>query len=155
MSQRPLRIGVVGVNYGATVHIPGLQSEGVEVIAVCARRQETAGEAAEKYGIPRVFTDYEAMLKLDDLDAVAIASPVSLHAPMTLAALAAGKHVICEKPFAANQAEAREMWDAAQKTGLTATIGHEFRFSSARMRAKELIDEGYIGNLRFVSMRLV
>src|SRR4051812_39786143 len=129
MNQRPIRIGVVGVNYGATVHIPGLQSEGIDVVAVCARRQETADEAAEKHGIPHVFTDYDAMLGMDGLDAVAIASPVALHGPMTLAALAAGKHVICEKPFATDQHVAREVWEAAEKSGLTAMIGHEFRFA--------------------------
>lgn len=155
MNERPIRVGMAGVNFGAVVHIPGFQSEGLEVVAVCARRRETADEAAERFGIPNVFTDYDAMLKLDGLDAVSIATPEALHAPMTLAALAAGKHVICEKPFATDQASACQVLDAARGSGLTAMVGHEFRFASARMRAKELIDEGYIGNLRFVLMRLI
>lgn len=150
-----MRVGVVGVNFGAVVHIPGFQSEGVEVVAVCARREETASETAERFGIPRVFTDYDAMLRMDGLDAVSIASPEQLHAPMTLAALAAGKHLICEKPFAIDQTEARKVLDAARASGLTAMVGHEFRFASGRMRAKELIDEGYIGNLRFALLRLI
>lgn len=155
MNEQPVRIGVVGVNYGATVHIPGLQSEGCQVVAVCSQREERAGETAEKFGIPHAFTDYDAMLRMEGLDAIAIASPVPLHHPMTMAALAANKHVLCEKPFTMDQQLAREMWDKAQSTGLTAMIGHEFRYSSARMYAKELINDGYIGNLRLCLMRLV
>lgn len=155
MHQKPIRIGVVGVNYGATVHIPGLQSEGVDVVAVCTRRPERAAEAANRFEIPHTFTDFDAMLQMDGLDAVSIASPVTLHHPMALAALAAGKHVICEKPFTTDQTLAQEMWGAAQTSGKTAMIGHEFRFASGRMRVKELIDEGYIGNLRLVVLKLI
>ncbi len=155
MAERPLRIGVVGVGFGAIVHIPGLQSEGVDVVAVCASRKERAQEAAARFGIPNAFTDYDEMLRLDGLDAVSIASPVPLHHPMTLAALDAGKHVLCEKPFATNQALAKEMWQRAKQSGKTAMIAHEFRFASGRMRVKELIDEGYLGPLQMVLMKLV
>jgi predicted dehydrogenase len=155
MENRPVRVGVVGVGFGAAVHIPGFQSEGVEVIAVCTRRQERAEEAAAKFGIPNVFTDYDEMLKMPELDAVSIVSPVPLHHPMSIAALDAGKHVMCEKPFTLNQALAQEMWEKAQRSGLTAMVAHEFRFASARMRVKELLDEGYIGDMRLCLMRLV
>ncbi|MCX6023120.1 MAG: Gfo/Idh/MocA family oxidoreductase [Chloroflexi bacterium] len=154
MAEQPVRIGVVGTAFGAQVHIPALQSEGVEVVAVWSRREERARETAEKFGIPHIFTDYEAMLRMDGLDAISIASPVARHYDMTLAALAAGKHVLCEKPFAVNQAQAREMWLKAKETGLTAMIAHEFRFASARMRVKELIDEGYLGPLHMALITL-
>lgn len=154
MAARPVRIGVIGTGFGATVHLPGLISEGAEVVAVSARREERAREAAEKFGIPHTFTDYRELLKMDGLDAVSIASPVPLHYEMTLAALAAGKHVLCEKPFALNQQQAREMWLRARETGLTHMIAHEFRFASARMRVKELLDEGYIGPLHMALITL-
>ena len=155
MAGGTIKVGVIGVGYGAAVHIPGFQSEGAEVLAVCTRREERAKEAAEKFVIPHVFTDYQQMLEMKELDAISVVSPVNLHHPMTMAALEAGKHVLCEKPFSTDQAKAREMWQKARATGLTAMIGHEFRFASARMRVKELIDEGYIGPLQTVIMSLV
>ena len=155
MVSQGLRIGVVGVGFGAAVHIPGLQFEGVDVVAVCTRRRERAEEAAKRFGIANVFTDYDEMLAMDGLDAVSIVSPVPLHHAMTIAALEAGKHVICEKPFTTDAALANEMWQKAQGSGRTAMIAHEFRFASARMRVKELIDEGYVGQPRLVLMRLV
>ena len=155
MAGSSLRIGVIGVGFGAAVQIPGFQSEGVEVTAVCARRLERAKEAAERFHIPLVYDDYHEMLRDAPLDAVSVVSPIPLHHPMTLAALDAGKHVLCEKPFALDQIQAREMWQKAESTGLTAMIGHEFRFASARMQVKELIDEGYLGPLHMVLMSLV
>ena len=154
MTSSPARIGVIGVGFGATVQIPGFQSEGAEVTAVCTRRPERAQEAAERFGIPHTFTDYEEMVKADFVDAVSVVGPVNLHHPMTMAALNAGKHVLCEKPFALGQGQALEMWRKAQETGVTTMITHEFRFASARMRVKELIDEGYIGSLNMALIRL-
>ena len=150
-----LRIGVVGVGFGAAVHIPAFQSEGLEVVAICSRRKERAEEAAARFEVSGVFTDYEAMLAMPGLDAVSIVTPVALHHSMTLQALAAGKHVICEKPFALNTGEAQEMYNRAGASGLTAMVAHEFRFSSARMRTKELLDEGYIGKPRMALMKIV
>ena len=149
-----IRIGVVGVGFGAQVHIPAYQAEGLEVVAVTARREERAKEAAEKFNIPNAFTDPAEMLKMEGLDAVGVASPVHLHHPIAMAALDAGKHVICEKPFSTDAAHAKEMWDKAQSTGLTAMIAHEFRFASARMRVKELVEEGYVGQLHMALVTL-
>jgi predicted dehydrogenase len=155
MTRDSLKIGVAGVGFGATVHIPAFQSEGLEVVAVCTRRPERAEEAAKKFNIPHTFTDYDAMLKLDGLDAVSIVTPANLHHEMVMKAIAAKKHIICEKPFAVDETEAREMYDAAEASGLTAVIAHEFRYSSGRSAAKELIDAGYVGNLRFCLMKLL
>ena len=150
-----VRIGVVGVGFGTTVHIPAFQSEGVEVVAVCARRAQRAAEAAHRFGIPNTFTEWEDLVNFDGVDAISVATPVSLHRPVVLGALAAGKHVICEKPFGLDLAEAEEMWKAASVSGCTAMIAHEFRFASARMRVSELLGEGYIGSLRLALVRLV
>src|SRR5690242_21634140 len=135
-----LRIGVVGVGFGATVHIPAFQSEGLEVVAVCSRRPERAQACAAQFGIANAFTDYDAMLRMPGLDAVSIASPVGLHYEQALKAIDAGKHVICEKPFTANEAAARKLYDAAEHSGLTCMVAHEFRYSSGRSYVKELLD---------------
>ena len=155
MQLKPVRIGVIGVGFGSQVHIPAFQSEGLEVVAVCSRRPERVTEVAKQFDIPHQFTDYSEMLRMDGLDAVSVVSPVPLHHPMAMAALNAGKHVICEKPFTTDQEMARQMWWKAEATGLTAMIAHEFRFASARMRVKELIDTGYLGPLHMALLRLV
>jgi predicted dehydrogenase len=74
---------------------------------------------------------------------------------MVMAAIRAKKHIICEKPFAVDAKQAREMYEAVEKAGLTAVVAHEFRYSSGRSAAKELIDAGYVGNLRFCLMKLL
>ncbi|HLF78467.1 MAG TPA: Gfo/Idh/MocA family oxidoreductase [Dehalococcoidia bacterium] len=150
-----LRIGVVGVGFGATVHIPAFQSEGLDVVALCSRRRERVDATAAKFEIPETYIDFDTMLDESDIDAVSIATPVGLHHEMVMEALSAGKHVICEKPFALNAKQAQEMYAKAQQTGRTAMVAHEFRYSSARMRVKELLDEGYVGQPRMVLMKIV
>lgn len=155
MADASIRIGVVGVGYGAQIHIPAFQSEGLNVVAVCAQHEERAREAAERYGIPHAFADYQEMFRMNDLDAVSVVTPASSHYAITMDALEAGKHVICEKPLATDQVQAREMWEKANSAGLTAMVGHEFRFASGRARVKELIDAGYLGSLHMALMSLV
>ncbi|MDA1096106.1 MAG: Gfo/Idh/MocA family oxidoreductase [Chloroflexi bacterium] len=143
-----VRIAVIGVGFGTQVHIPGLQSEGLEVVAVCARRPERANEAAQKFGVARAVTDYRLVLDMGDIDAVSIVTPHYLHREMAIAALAAGKHVLCEKPTAVNTAEARAMRDAARASDRTVMIAHEFRWAPQRAYVKRLLDDGYIGGFR-------
>ena len=152
MITKPVRIGVIGVGFGTRVQIPGFQSEGFEVVAVCSRQRERAEEAAKNFGIPNTYTDYREMLSQPGLDAVSIVTPPNLHHEMTIAALEAGKHVLCEKPFAMDQQQAKEMWDKAQETKLTGMVTHEFRFAPARAYVKELLQQGYIGELLNVSI---
>jgi predicted dehydrogenase len=142
-----IRIGVIGVGFGARVHIPAYLSEGLNVVAVCSRREERAIETAERFGISNAFTDHRSMLNMDGLDAVAVVTPQEFHHDVVMDVLAAHKHVICEKPFSTTVDDAREMWQTAVSAGVTHMIAHEFRFSPARARVKELIDEGYLGPL--------
>jgi predicted dehydrogenase len=86
---------------------------------------------------------------------VSIATPAALHYEMATKALRAGKHVICEKPFALNAVQAKGMAELAESSGLTAMIAHEFRFTSGRMFVKALLDEGYVGSPKVVLVRLV
>ena len=114
MASSSLRLGVIGVGFGATVQIPGFQSEGVEVTAVCARRRERAKEAAARFHIPGVYDDYHEMLREATLDAVSVVSPIPLHHPMTMAAMDAGKHVLVEKPMATSLEDCDRMISATR-----------------------------------------
>jgi len=142
----PIRVGVIGTGVGAAVHIPALQYlPETEVVAVCSRRVDRAAAAAAEHGVPSFVTDFRELVRDPGVDAVVVASPPYLHHPMALAALEAGKHVLCEKPMARNLAEARDMVKLAERVGVAAMVNHEFRFLPVRARIKELIDEGYLG----------
>ena len=154
MASANRRVGVIGLGFGAQVYIPAFQSEGWEVAVVCSRTRDKAQKAADAAGIKDVLTDPLALIARDDLDAVAVATPPRAHRDLSLAALEAGKHVLCEKPFAMNAAEGAAMRDAAAKSGKTAMVGHEFRFSPQRAYVKELLDDGYIGRFRLCTIEL-
>ena len=148
MPSNGIRIGVVGVNYGAQVQIPGLLSEGYELVAVCASRKERADTAAATFGARHAFTDLAEMLRLPGLDAVSIVTPPHLHHDMGIMSLRAGKHVILEKPFAVNAAEAWDLlFEARKRPAQVAMIGHEFRFAPSRRLIKEMVAQGYLGTL--------
>ena len=148
--QSGLRVGIIGVGFGATVHVPAFQSEGIEVVAIAARREERAREAAGRLGIPNVTADYGELIAMPEVDIVSIVSPHALHREMAVAALEAGKHVLCEKPTALNVEEARAMRDAARSSSATAMIAHEFRWAPQRAFVRRLLDERFIGDFRFV-----
>ncbi|MBI4313068.1 MAG: Gfo/Idh/MocA family oxidoreductase [Chloroflexi bacterium] len=154
MTTHPLRVGVIGVGFGASVHIPAFFSEGATVAAVCARRKERAEKAAADFGVARSFTDYRRMLEMPDLDAVSIVTPPAYHYEMVMAALEAGKHVLCEKPLAMDQRQCREMMAEANRSGRTAMVAHEFRNAPGRAYVKELLAEGYVGQVQTVHMTL-
>jgi predicted dehydrogenase len=152
MANNQLRIGVAGVGFGAIAHIPGFLSEGWAVPVIFSRSEARAAKAAAALGVPEYVTDYRKMLARDDLDAIAIATPVDSHHEITMAALRAGKHVLCEKPFAVNVAEARELVQELAKRKLVGMIAHEFRFAPQRAYIAELLRQRYIGDLRFASI---
>jgi predicted dehydrogenase len=150
-----IRVGVVGTGFGAAVHIPALQEvDDFEVVAVCSRRPERAHLAAAQHGIQTAVSDYRELMRDPDVDAVVIATPPFLHHSMVIAALEEGKHVLCEKPMAKSLAESRDMVKIAERVGVTAMVNHEFRFVPGRARAKELIDEGYIGEPHSASLTI-
>ncbi len=143
---RTIRVGVIGTGFGASVHIPALQKiPFVEVTGICSRRPERALTSAARYSIRKKSTDYREFVRDPDIDAVVIASPPSLHHAMTVAAIEAGKHVLCEKPLARTLAESRDLVRLAQQAGVVAMVNHEFRFEPARVYTKQLIELGYLG----------
>lgn len=150
-----VRVGVVGTNFGAVVHGPAFISEGAEVV-LCGRNRDRLEAAAKQIGgVSGVVTSFEDLLSDDTLGIVSIATPAALHAEMAVAALEAGKHVLVEKPFAHDLASAKRMADAARSSDRVAMVAHEFRYTSGRRRAEELIREGYVGTPRFTLARMV
>jgi predicted dehydrogenase len=148
-----VRIGVIGTGFGAA-HIGFFrQVPGVEVAGVCSRQRDRAEAIAGRHAIPFATDDYRELLR-QDLDAVVIAAPPVLHAPMALDAIAAGKHVFCEKPLAASMAEAQAMLAAAEAAGIVHMVNYQMRFSAPYEHAAELAGEGYIGNLAVADMRV-
>jgi predicted dehydrogenase len=157
MSLDPIRIGCLGAARIAPAALikPARNVEGVVVSAVAARDQTRAAVFANKHGIPRVYGSYQELVDAADVDAVYIPLPNSLHAEWTLAALAAGKHVLCEKPFAANAAEAKRVADAAAGTGIVVMEAFHWRYHPMASRMLEIVRGGDLGEIRRVEASLV
>ena len=127
----------------------------VEVTAVAARDRALAAAFAGRHGIPRVLPDYRSLVEDPDLDAVYIPLPNGLHGAWTIAALAAGKHVLCEKPFTADAAEAATVREAAARApGLVVMEAFHYRYHPLFARVRQLLDEGAVGAVRHVDTRL-
>lgn len=150
----PVRVGVIGVGWGSLVHGPAYQAaEGYELVAFCSRREETLRPAAAKLGLSDVSTNWREFVRREDLDLISIASPMELHKEMTLAAIAAGKDVLCEKPAALSAADAREMLDAAEAAGVAHATCFELRWLPERLAAWNAVREGLVGkpyNMRII-----
>jgi predicted dehydrogenase len=152
-SPEAIRVAVIGTGFGEAVHLPALlQVPAFKIVAVCSRRAERAHGVAQAFGASIATTDYRELLERSDVDAVIIATPPHLHHAMTMTALGASKHVLCEKPMAKSVAEARDMVKMAERANVVAMVNHEFRFLPARAFAKELIESGYIGEPYSASM---
>jgi predicted dehydrogenase len=152
MAQAKIRVGIIGANvhygWGSRAHLPALTHlPDYELVGVCTAHQETAEETAKQFGVPLAFHDHHDMLRHPDIDAVAVVVRVPLHYRLTMDALQAGKHVYTEWPLGANLREAREMADLAQAQGVQTMVGLQGRFAPAFRRLKELIDEGYVGEV--------
>src|SRR3981081_3458651 len=121
---------VVGTGFGTFTHLRALRQAGSEVHALVGQNAEKTAERAKRFDVPHGLTSLEEALQLPGVDAVAVVTPPHTHASIVLPVLAAGKHVLCEKPFARNAAEARSMQAAAEQAGVVAVLGCEFRFGT-------------------------
>jgi len=142
-----VRVGVVGTSWFAkTFHLASLASHpDAELTAMCGRDRQRAEGVAADHNIPHVYTDYREMIASGLLDAVVVVTPDALHYPITMAALDAGLHVMCEKALALNADQAREMYDRAQAAGLVNMVGFIWRSVPPFNYVHHLIAEGYIG----------
>jgi predicted dehydrogenase len=147
-----LRIGILGaarISRKALLTPASTNSE-VEVTTVAARDPQRAKEYAAKHGVPRVAASYEELVTDPEIDAIYNPLPNGLHGRWTLAALAAGKHVLCEKPFTANADEARAVADAAEKSGLVVMEAFHYRYHPLTQRMQEIVESGELGKLQVV-----
>ena len=146
---KTVKIGVIGLGMGSG-HVEGFQAHPqAEVVAICDQNEARLREKAEKYGIRHTFTDAETMLQSCKLDAVSVATPNAFHAPLTIAALTRGLHVLCEKPMAMTVAEAEAMLAAARKRRKNLMINFSFRFLPMSMALKAQVEAGVLGDIYF------
>ncbi|MHA6759524.1 Gfo/Idh/MocA family protein [Streptacidiphilus sp. PAMC 29251] len=152
MNPRLLRIGVLGAARIAPSALvrPAAKVPEAVVTAVAARDPERARGFAAKHRIPTVHAGYQALLDDPDIDAVYNPLPNALHAEWTLKALAAGKHVLCEKPFTSNAIEARAVADAAKASGLVVMEAFHYRYHPMAARMRAIVDGGELGTIRSV-----
>lgn len=149
----PVRVALIGTGLGSQVHLPALSYvDGSELVAICSRRKERAQVIAARHGVVTASDDWRDVVTDPGVDAVIIATPPYLHHQMAIAAIEAGKHVLCETPMGANVAETRDMTALAERHKVVAMVNHQYRYLPIRRRVKELIDEGYVGTPQAISM---
>lgn len=146
-----IRVAIIGMGtWGARAHLPAFAARAdVEVVAIVDARAEALPAVAEHYGIPHTFSEAESLFRrVNGLDAVVLATPTDTHHDLVLQALAAGMHVLCEKPLAYDVPQAEAVMAAMRARGRIGKVGFLFRFSPVVERMKQLIDEGYIGGVQ-------
>jgi predicted dehydrogenase len=152
----PVRVGVVGLGYWGPNLIRNLQDiEGAELRWICDLDQSRLDTFGRRYPSALCTREFSHLLADPELEAVAIATPVSTHYPLALAAIDAGKHVFIEKPLASSAAQAQELAAAAEERGLTLMPGHTFLYSPPVNMIRDLIQSGDLGDIYFISMSRV
>jgi predicted dehydrogenase len=156
---RKVRVAIIGCGGIANgKHIPGLSKlDTVELVAFCDIVEERAIHAAEQIGTTgiRVYTDYKELLKDETIDVVHVCTPNKSHSYITIDALDAGKHVLCEKPMAKTSAEARLMLEAAKRTGKKLTIGYNNRHRPDSVHLKKLCERGDLGEIYYAKAHAI
>ena len=148
---KKIKIAVIGVGNISENHINGYKNNpAVELYAFCDINPETLALKGEKHGITRLYTDEKKMLEeLPEIDAVSVCTWNNGHAPASIMALEAGKHVLCEKPMAMNAKEAQAMIDASKKSGKKLMVGFVRRFGNDAAITKDFIDAGSLGDIYY------
>ena len=153
-----LKVGIVGCGGIANgKHLPAIKRNGnFEIVAFCDLIEERAVKAKAEYGTPdsRIYTDYEELIK-EELDAVYVLTPNSSHAPITIAALKAGKNVMCEKPMAKTYAEAKAMVETAKESGKVLTIGYQSRYRNDSQYLKRACENGDLGEIYYAKAHAI
>ena len=146
-------VGIIGAGFARSTQVPAFRAcAGARVVAIASARRERAEAAAREFAIPFAGDDWRAVVARAEVDLVCVTTPPVFHREMTLAALDAGKAVLCEKPMAMSAAESEEMRRRAAGAGVVALVDHELRFVPARGRARELVAAGEIGRVRHMNV---
>jgi predicted dehydrogenase len=147
---KKVRVGVIGVGAIGPAHIEGFQQvKGAEVAAVCDLDAGRAQGAAQQFGIKHVYTDYRKLLAAEVVDAVSVCTPNNTHMAITIAALGAGKHVLCEKPIALNGRQARRMVEAAKRARRLLMTAQSMRYSGNARFLKRIAESGRLGEIYY------
>lgn len=142
-------LAVIGTGFGLRVHVPALRAAGFEIVGLVGRDRQRTQRRAARVGIPKVFSSPREAFESEEVVAVSIATPHSSHCALALEAIAAGKHVLCEKPLAANVEEAERMAASADRSGLVCMVGCEFRFAVEQALMAAMVQRGAVGEPRF------
>lgn len=145
-----IKAGVIGTGFIGPVHLEALRRLGVSVTAICDLPDRVKASAA-KFGIPEAFGDYRELLRSPHVDVVHITSPNRFHCEMSLAALRAGKHVICEKPLAMNTRETAQVAKLARASGKVFAVNYNVRFYPAVLALHRRVADGELGNIIHVN----
>jgi predicted dehydrogenase len=147
-------VAVVGTGFGCFTHVRALRDAGFDVLALVGRDPEKTAARAKIFDVPQAITSFPEALSLPGLDAVTIATPPDSHATLALAAFAAGKHVLCEKPLTRGIADAHAVLDAARRAGIVHVLGTEFRFDTGQALLARTVRDGSIGAPRLATIVL-
>lgn len=149
--EKKLKIAIIGVGNIAESHIGGYKNNpNVEIYAFCDINPDTLAKKGEKHGVSRLYTDEKKMLEeLPEIDAVSVCTWNNGHAPASIMALEAGKHVLCEKPMAMNAKEAQAMIDASKKSGKKLMVGFVRRFGNDAAITRDFINAGSLGDIYY------
>jgi predicted dehydrogenase len=148
MPDNQLKVGVIGAGSIGDSHMRSyVRHPKSDLIAVCDIVRQRAQKASTEFGADHVYTDYSRMLELPELDAVSICLPNFLHAPASIEALEAGKHVLCEKPFAVNAEQAEDMVSAAEKSGMRLAVSLNLRHSGEARALRKAAESGKLGRI--------
>lgn len=139
---------VVGTGFGCLTHVPAMRDAGFEIAALVGRSPEKTKDRAARFDIPVATTSLDEALAIDGVDAVAVVTPPHTHHDLVLQAAQAGKHVVCEKPFAASAIEGQAMLDAAEAAGVVHGLGCEFRYAATQELLRRVVQGGDIGEPR-------
>jgi predicted dehydrogenase len=157
MTESLLRVGILGASRVAVYAVitPAREHPGVRIAGVASRDIARARQYAAAHDIPQVFDTYEELLRSDRIDAVYVALPNSEHCEWAVRALEAGKHVLCEKPFASNATEADQMIAAAERSGRLLMEAHHSAFHPAYQRLRTIVASGEIGHVQSIDVRFL
>jgi predicted dehydrogenase len=145
-----LNVGVVGAGFIGPAHVEALRRLGINVVGLCECGSDRARARAQELRLPKAYPEFEDMLADPDLDVIHITSPNYLHAPQAQAVLAAGKHVVCEKPLAMNSQESAELVRAAQAAGKVAAVNFNLRFYPLALHARQMVRSGELGDIYII-----
>lgn len=148
---KKLRVGIAGFGFIGPHHMDAIRRTGIaEVTAIATSSPESARKKAEQYGVAKGYGDWREMVADPEIDVIDVATPTQLHKPIALAAIAAGKHIIVDKPMALTSDEAKEMLAAAETAGVVHAVTFNIRYNIMVQHARAMVEEGKLGQIRFV-----